>query len=302
MKSKSECLLPLISVVIPTYNRAHLLKRALQSVFDQRYSKWEVIVIDNSSVDNTDDIVNSFRDNRVRLFKINNHGVVAASRNKGIRVANGNWIAFLDSDDWWMPEKLSECVKRINDDVDFIYHPLRIFESKRFWLYKKTRTKYLKNPVLVNLLVDGNLIQNSSVVVRHSLLEKVNGIDESRDIIAAEDYNAWLKIANNTDKFIFINKALGYYSNHPGGLSNKNMKYHEWSVIRPFINKLKQSDKDKLYSRIQYQDARYQFVKCNYHKVINILNSELYGSNKYNKIKCIYMKTISLLRTFHKLK
>ena len=73
-------------------------------------------------------------------------------------------------------------------------------------------------------------------------------------------------------------------------------------MIRPFINKLKQSDKDKLYSRIQYQDARYQFVKCNYHKVINILNSELYGSNKYNKIKCIYMKTISLLRTFHKLK
>ncbi len=93
----------LVSVVIPTYNHARFLGRALQSVMDQTYKNWEVIIIDNHSQDNTDEIVEAFKDPRITLLKIHNNGVIAASRNMGIRAAKGEWIAFLDSDDHWYP-------------------------------------------------------------------------------------------------------------------------------------------------------------------------------------------------------
>ena len=90
---------PLVSVVIPTYNHARYLARALQSVLDQTYTNWEAIVIDNHSTDNTDEVMASFADSRITLLKIHNNGVIAASRNIGIRAANSEWITFLDSDD-----------------------------------------------------------------------------------------------------------------------------------------------------------------------------------------------------------
>jgi glycosyltransferase involved in cell wall biosynthesis len=90
---------PLVSVVIPTYNHARYLGRALQSVLDQTYKNWEAIVIDNHSTDNTAELIASFADQRITYLKIHNNGVIAASRNAGIRAAKGEWLAFLDSDD-----------------------------------------------------------------------------------------------------------------------------------------------------------------------------------------------------------
>ena len=110
---------PLVSVVIPTYNHAHFLGRALQSVIDQTYTNWEVIVIDNHSTDNTDGVVISFSEPRIRLIKINNDGVIAASRNLGIRDAKGDWIAFLDSDDCWYSQKLKVIMATIAVDDSY---------------------------------------------------------------------------------------------------------------------------------------------------------------------------------------
>src|SRR4051812_44716056 len=98
---------PLVSVVIPTYNHAQFLGRALGSVIAQTYTNWEAIVVDNHSQDDTDAVVASQSDPRIKLLKIHNNGVIAASRNKAMREARGEWIAFLDSDDAWYPEKLA---------------------------------------------------------------------------------------------------------------------------------------------------------------------------------------------------
>ena len=115
---------PLVSIIIPTYNRAEDLKRALQSVFDQTFTDWEVVVVDNHSIDNTDRLIESFNDPRIRLFKIHNEGVIAASRNLGLKHALGEYIAFLDSDDWWLPKKLEESIKYMNQGADIVYHDL----------------------------------------------------------------------------------------------------------------------------------------------------------------------------------
>ena len=114
--------IPVVSVIIPTYNRASDLKRALNSVQEQTFVNWEALVVDNNSEDNTDEIVIGFNDPRIKLFKINNDGVIAASRNKGIKEASGEYIAFLDSDDWWAPNKLELSVAALKAGSDIVYH------------------------------------------------------------------------------------------------------------------------------------------------------------------------------------
>ena len=98
--------IPIVSIVIPTYNHAKFISKALKSVIDQTYKNWEAIIIDNESIDETYKLINNFNDQRIKYFKIANDGVIAKSRNLGINEAKGEWIAFLDSDDWWTKDKL----------------------------------------------------------------------------------------------------------------------------------------------------------------------------------------------------
>src|SRR3989304_8476363 len=97
---------PLVSVIMPTYNHARFIGEAIGSVLNQTYPNLELIIIDNYSEDNTEEIVSSYKNQRVKYFKFRNHGVIAASRNYGMRHAQGDYIAFLDSDDLWEPTKI----------------------------------------------------------------------------------------------------------------------------------------------------------------------------------------------------
>src|SRR6266704_594323 len=116
---------PLVSVIMPTYNRAKLIDKSIESVLSQTYRRLELIVIDNYSQDETETVVKSFSDQdpRVRYFKYANHGLVAASRNAGIDAAKGQYLAFLDSDDLWLPEKVQKQVDFLecHKDVFLVY-------------------------------------------------------------------------------------------------------------------------------------------------------------------------------------
>ena len=209
MKTK---LTPIVSIVIPTYNHAKFIGKAIQSVIDQTFANWEAIVIDNNSTDDTNNILRKYNDPRIKYLKIDNAGVIAKSRNLGIKVAIGEWIAFLDSDDWWTKDKLEVCFSDIHQEVDFIYHDLEIIGGKSNFYFKRKNYKgrQLKKPILKDLLLgvikDGNAIGNSSVIVRKNLLTKIGGISENKNLVASEDYNTWLRIAQITDKFKYIKK------------------------------------------------------------------------------------------------
>ena len=235
---------PLVSVVIPTYNHASYLGRALQSVLDQTYTNWEAIVIDNHSTDKTDEVKASFADPRIIYLKIHNNGVIAASRNLGIRTAKGQWIAFLDSDDWWTVDKLQVCFDCINDKVDLVYHDLKIIRvPPSLFKRKHIKSRQVKKPVLKDLLLKGNTIATTSVVVRKSLLEQICGMDESVKMIAAEDYNTWFRIAQLTDNFLHIPKSLGHYLFHAGGVSRKNIEELLHTVCKEFMYLLEPQEK-----------------------------------------------------------
>jgi len=203
----------LVSIVVPTYNRAYCLKRTIQSVLDQTLSNWELILVDNHSTDDTDDLVTSYADPRIKYLKIHNEGVIAASRNKGIKAASGKYLAFLDSDDWWVPKKLEKSVQALEAGADFVYHDLYIMHPSwvkpRSW--KRTRLRHVFEPVFRDLLLNGTAICTSSVVVRYEFMETIGGFSEDRNLIATEDYDAWLRVSKLTDAFVMLPDCLGYY-------------------------------------------------------------------------------------------
>ena len=198
---------PFFSVVIPTYNHAHFIGRAIQSVLNQSYTNWEILVIDNNSIDNTEYVINSFNDNRIKLLKINNYGIIAASRNKGILNSKGDWVAFLDSDDLWYPQKLQKIVENIEINQD--YH---VFSVDEYMVYENSKKKkelkygpYKKDNYYKFLILNGNKLSPSATVVRKDILLKKNILfNENKEFITVEDYDFWLQIAYNGFKFKFI--------------------------------------------------------------------------------------------------
>lgn len=283
----------LISIVIPTYNHGTYLKRALQSVLDQTYLNWEAIVIDNHSTDDTAEIMTNFNDQRIKYLKIHNNGVIAASRNAGINIAKGEWIAFLDSDDWWTEDKLEICFKNINDEIDLVYHDLEIkYAHPRFLGRKKIKSRHLKKPVLVDLLVKGNAISNSSVIVRKKFLDEINGIDENKNLVAAEDYNTWLRIANLTDQFLYLSKRLGFYLIHNQSTSNKDMSVPARQAVAEFKKVLNSGQKIKLEAFLRYVSGRYNYLNSNYNNSKKDLLFTLLNGSIPLRIRALVMITI----------
>ena len=212
----------LISIILPTFNHAKFLKKAIESVINQSYINWELIIIDNNSTDETFEIVNSYSDRRIKYSKIHNNGVIAASRNLGIRLSNGSWIAFIDSDDWWTNNKLSKSVEYINTNkFDLIYHDLfLVYKSNQNSFKKLARSRNLYFPIFEDLLLNGNGILNSSVLVRKVLLEEVGLISCDINKITWEDYDCWLRISRKTNRFYYIKETLGYYWAAGGNMTN----------------------------------------------------------------------------------
>jgi glycosyltransferase involved in cell wall biosynthesis len=210
------------SVVIPNFNSGEYLRRALQSVLDQTNSNWEVIIVDNNSTDESRDVASIICDSRITQVQIDNQGVIAKSRNLGIRLAKGNFIAFLDADDWWYPTKLSVMAEIIHDkECDFIYHQLRR-QPYRKWLRPSIGNQY-PNPGGA-VITMGNRIPNSSVVAKKSLIISIKGIDESVNLIAVEDFDLWIRLTSAGAKVHFVNRILGCYQESPLSSNNSDRR------------------------------------------------------------------------------
>ncbi len=208
---------PLISVIIPTFNRADKLKQAIDSVFAQTFTNFELIVIDDGSTDSTRDFIEKYQD-RLRYFYQENQGP-AAARNTGIRNARGRYIAFLDSDDLWLKNKLAEQVKIFDE------HPeIKICHTEEIWIRNGLRV----NPKKIHKKYGGWIYQRclplcvispSSVVIHRDVFEKVGLFDES--MIVCEDYDLWLRVCHFFP-VAFIEKPLIIkYGGHADQLSRK---------------------------------------------------------------------------------
>lgn len=180
---------PLISVVIPTYNRPELLKMAIKTVLDQTYKNLEILVIDDASNVNNQKIIDYFDDSRIIFFKNKTRKGGGYSRNVGIKNANGRFIAFLDDDDEWMPKKLEEQLKAFDDSNVSLVTCYSL--DKRFG--KERVSKPPENIDYSYLLKSFNLSSTSSYIVRKEVLDKIGYFDV--DLPSAQEYDLALRMS-----------------------------------------------------------------------------------------------------------
>jgi teichuronic acid biosynthesis glycosyltransferase TuaG len=214
---------PLVSIVIPTYNHAPMLQRALATVVEQTYQNWNAIVVNNFSTDNTLEVVAAFNDPRIQCVNFRNNGVIGASRNEGIALATGKYVAFLDSDDTWFTTKLEQCIEILESGSDLVCHA-------EYWIDESGKSRLVaygpsEAATHHNLIYKGNRISTSATVVRTALLKEVHGFDVSPELISTEDYDLWIRLAAKSDKFAFIREPLGEYHRHDNNVS-ANIEKH----------------------------------------------------------------------------
>ena len=240
---------PLISVVIPTYNHADFLKIAITSVVEQTYQNFEIIIVDNHSNDHTNEVVNSFNDNRIHFHKINNNGVIAASRNLGVDHTKGEWIAYLDSDDFWYPTRLECLIDNMHSSLNYDVISTNEYKTDNL-TGKKTKLIYgpLDGEKYKCLLLYGNRLSPSASIVRKEFLIKNEvRFNESSNFVTVEDYDYWLQLAFLDANFKFIKSFEGEYLVHGGNssgfqaLHKRNelnlLKHHVFNVQKFMDNK-----------------------------------------------------------------
>lgn len=224
---------PVCSVVIPAYNSAATVGAAIQSALSQRQSDLEVIVIDDGSTDGTARIAGLIRDPRVRVRSQSNRGLPAA-RNAGIRAARGRCVAFLDSDDLWLPDYLQLATSALDacPDAGFAYTDAYTFEPITGRVYRHTTMHPTRPPIpppddaagfLLELLAR-NFVYVSTVV-RRSVLEALGGFNESRT--AVEDYELWLRILVAGHRAVWIPGQHALYRAHRGQMSSRLTKMYQ---------------------------------------------------------------------------
>jgi len=206
-----------VGIVIPTYNQADFLREALGSVIAQDYPNWHAIIVNNLSTDHTHDVVREFADSRIEIVDFANQGVIAASRNLAIRNSTATYLAFLDSDDWWQPQKLSRCVERLERGADLVCHAEEWKAPKfsRVVTYgPQARTEYRQ------LLLGGNCLSTSAIVGRTEMFKAVDCFSERHDFITAEDYDLWLRLAQRGYRIALIDDVLGTFRIHSTSASS----------------------------------------------------------------------------------
>ncbi len=184
---------PLVSVIIPTYNRAHLLDRTLASVLDQSYRHFELLVVDDGSQDDTAGLVTGHADPRIRYLRQTQNLGAGAARNRGIREARGEFIAFLDSDDNWFPDKLAQQLAvfaRLPRRVGLVYGGVEaVLECGGRRIDVPTHRGNLLKAMLVRNVIHGG---GSNAMIRRSVVATVGGFDEQ--LLALEDYDFFMRI------------------------------------------------------------------------------------------------------------
>lgn len=232
-----------ISVIIPTKNRAQLLRESLESVMCQTQPVFEIIVVDMLSQDNSAHIASSFG-KKVKFFSkpFKNQ---SESRNFGIKIAKGDLIAFLDSDDWWLQKKIEEQVvfMRKNKQCAFCYTDAVVIdvsgaEIPTSYVYHYQKNNPYIGKIAKKLFRGHNVIPTSSVMVRKNILAKIGTFDER--LFYHEDRDLWIRLSLEGEAG-FIDKILTVYRSHPQQFTKNQEKLREqqWRIVIDKYSKFK---------------------------------------------------------------
>jgi len=220
----------LISIIIPTYNRVSFLIETVNSILDQTYKNFEIIIISDGSTDNTNKEISKITDSRLKFIQLEkNYGYPAKARNEGIKISKGKFIAFCDDDDIWERNKLEKQIKFINLGFDFIFTGYNYLDKSNnifYDFYLKFMVRIIinifPNTMSFFYLSITNPIVNSSVLVKKSLISKIL-FNEAISFRASEDYQLWIQIYDSSRPY-YIKDPLVIYRVHEHNISNNFIK------------------------------------------------------------------------------
>ncbi|MCY4227879.1 MAG: glycosyltransferase family 2 protein [Gammaproteobacteria bacterium] len=214
-----------VSVIIPCYNSSSYVTKAVESALNQTYGNLEVIVVDDASTDDTCDVVRKIADPRVTLIQRTENGSCGAARNSAIPLVTGRYIAFLDSDDCWLPDKISVQIKQMQDSS-------ASFSCTNYIAVRLNRQMLVKMPEEINYqcLLKGNVIHVSTVVYDSMKLGKIY----MPELRMAEDFATWLNLLKVCETALVIREPLAYCARRKDQLSARlvAIKYFTYKVYR----------------------------------------------------------------------
>jgi glycosyltransferase involved in cell wall biosynthesis len=253
---------PAVSVIIPCYNQGQFLETAIDSALAQNYGDLEVIVINDGSTDETEQVAGRYKgDPRVRLIKQENAGLPAA-RNRGIQESNGQFLNFLDSDDWLDPNIIRSLVSVLekNPDVGFAYCDAQVVaaEGSSEDNFSVGKARQIVNGDIFNSLVLGGYFPCHTVLIRKSVLDKIGYFDET--LGGNADYYLWLRAAAHGFRALYLDEKLAHYRRHVGSMSLD--RQHMEATQRAALEKIARQFPDRLAEAVSWAiDDREQIYR-----------------------------------------
>jgi glycosyltransferase involved in cell wall biosynthesis len=296
---------PFVSIIIPTYNRARLLGRAIHSILNQTYPNFEIIVVDDCSSDNTESVVRSFCDERIQYIRHEENKGAVAARNTGIMAARGEYIAFQDSDDEWFSEKLEKQIRAFEfgpPDLGVVYTSFWLIEGGRKTYYPSSDVKQTEGN-MHHALLETNFVNTPTAVVRKECFEKAGMFE---NLPRLQEWGLWLKISKHYC-FKHINEPLVNAYPQPDSIS-RNMNaliVAREHILQRYFEEI--SKKPKLLRRHYFEigtilclngeieaGRSYFFKAMRTHpfnaKLFLSTLASIFGLSTYNKLAVIYLR------------
>ncbi len=252
---------PTVSVILPTYNRSYIIENAVKSVLNQNFPDFELIIVDDGSTDNTEEIIKSFSDERIKYIKHKENRGASAARNTGLRISRGKYIAFIDSDDIWLKEKLNTQVEFLEEssfEIGAVFSQtiLETPRGKKIIPDKKSLT----HEEIKEILMYKNIIPLQSVLIKKICIEKTGFFDER--FPRFQDWEFLFRIAQKF-KISYLDKPLVISTIQPDGISaNKKLLIPAFKLfIEKYKSQIKKSAIAKLYRRLGIIAYSYQSRK-----------------------------------------
>lgn len=285
----------MVSVIIPTYNRGYIIRKSIDSVLSQTYSDFELIIIDDGSTDNTKDIIEAYKDSRIKYVYQENSGACAA-RNNGVLLAKGEYIAFHDSDDTWLPDKLEKQIQAINEiGADIVSCQMITHDQNG----KKKLIPELDKSQFINLDIMSDGISTQTLLMKNNVAKHIQFDSEMPRLQDIE----WLLRALKIYRLYVIKQGLVNYEVLPDSISSSSEKlYKAIKLIKnkhPYIKKespvlagiMADAMKAEGMSKFMYNNKMYRDYLMLYYSLSN---------ERYSRIKCYILK-LGLFKIYYKL-
>ena len=215
---------PKVSIQMCTYNRAHYIEKAIQSVLSQSFTNWELLILDDASNDNTEEIVLKYlHDNRIKYFKNETNLGIASNRNKGLHNSTGEYIAVLDSDDYWIDnQKLEKQIDFLDTHKDYaIVGTNMLVINEKGNEIKKSNFKHTDKDIRRKMLLHDQISQ-STVLYRKKIALSLGGYDATYSV--CDDYDLWLKIGKDNKIMVLQDYTIKYLEHSQGISKEKKLK------------------------------------------------------------------------------